>query len=180
MNYTKESLLPLYLDLIQKANFPLTDEELKSLVVNDFGLDNLEEEGFGLIDLLRSERVRVNLVVLLPNQSLPEHLHPAYENEKGKEETIRVLYGTTRVFIEGEPDTEINIPKGKEQWYTALKRIYLKVGEQFTVPAQVKHWFQAGENGSVNIAFQNRVNESHNVFYDPASDGCKISNENKY
>ena len=180
MKYTKESLLPLYLDLVQKANFPLTGEELKSFVVNDLGLDNLEEEGFGLIDLLRSERVRVNIIVLLPNQSLPEHLHQAYENERGKEETIRVLYGTKRVFVEGEPDSEINIPKGKERWYTALRRINLQVGEQFTVPAQVKHWFQAGETGSVNIAFQNRVNESHNVFYDPASDGCKISIENKY
>lgn len=180
MNYTKENLLPLYLGLIQKAHFSLTDEELKSLTVNDFGLDNLQEEGCGLLDLLRSERVRVNLLVLLPNQSLPEHLHPAYENERGKEETIRVLYGTTKVFFEGEPDTDIHIPKGKEQWYTALKKVDLKVGEQFTVPAQGKHWFQAGESGSVNIAFQNRVDESHNVFYDPASDGCKISNENKY
>lgn len=180
MNYTKEDLKPLYLELINKSNFPVTEEELKSLIVNDFGLDNLKEEGFGLIDLLRSERVRVNLIVLLPNQSLPEHLHPAYKNEKGKEETIRVLYGATNVFIEGEKATDIKIPKGKELWYTALKKIELKVGQQFTVPSNIKHWFQAGENGSVNIAFQNRVDESHNIFYDPASDGCKISNDNKY
>jgi D-lyxose ketol-isomerase len=180
MNSTKDELIPLYVELIQKANFPVSDEELKSLTVNDFGLDNLKEEGFGLVDLLRSERVRVNLIVLLPNQSLPEHLHPPYANEKGKEETIRVLYGTTRVFIEGEPDTDIRIPKGKEQWYTASKKIELKIGEQFTIPSNIKHWFQAGNNGSVNIAFQNRVDESRNIFYDPESDGCKISNENLY
>ncbi len=51
MNYTKEDLKPLYLELINKSNFPVTEEELKSLIVNDFGLDNLKEEGFGLIDL---------------------------------------------------------------------------------------------------------------------------------
>ena len=118
MKYTKESLLPLYLDLVQKANFPLTGEELKSFVVNDLGLDNLEEEGFGLIDLLRSERVRVNIIVLLPNQSLPEHLHPAYENERGKEETIRVLYG---IRFSIDEDSRSSIKKKQSECFMELR-----------------------------------------------------------
>ena len=34
--------------------------------------------------------------------------------------------------------------------------------------------FQAGPAGSVNLTFQNRVDETKNIFDDPDSDGCPI------
>jgi len=180
MNTQIENVRNEYVTLLKISGFPLTEREVDSLEVKDFGLDNVRTEGFGLIDLLRTQTIRINLIVLLPHQTLPQHLHPSYDNEPGKEETLRVLYGTTRVFVEGAPSPCVDIPAGKEQWYTALKKIELDSGAQYSVPPNTKHWFQAGENGSVNIAFQNRVDESKNIFYDPDSDGCKISNEVKY
>jgi D-lyxose ketol-isomerase len=175
----KDELKRQAYELLEKSGFSLTHSELSSMEANDFGLDNFEEEGFFLIDLLRTDRVRVNLLILLPNQSLPQHLHPSYEDEEGKEETLRVLYGETKVYVEGdENNPEIRIPENKEPFYTSRHEIHLKLGEQYSVSPNTKHWFQAGPNGSVNIAFQNRVNEDHNVFYDPESAGCKISNEN--
>ncbi len=167
------------LELLHKSGFPVTDKELASAQVNDFGLNNIKEEGFVLIDLLRTEKVRTSILIMLPNQTLPQHMHPNYNSDNGKEETVRVLWGETKVFVEGEENySKINFPKGKEAYYTARHEINLKPGEQYSVPPTVKHWFQAGPQGSVNIAFQNRVNEDYNIFYDPESDGCKISNEN--
>jgi len=175
---TREIMMMQALDMLKKTGFFVTDKELEKASVTDFGLDNLDEEGFVLIDLLRTDFVRTNLMILMPNQTLPQHMHPAYGGTKGKEETVRVLYGQTKIYIEGEQNNlDVLIPKGKVNYYTALKEIKLEVGEQFSVPPNVKHWFQAGPDGSVNIAFQNRVNEDNNIFYDPESAGCKISNE---
>lgn len=173
-----ESVKQQALVLLKQSGFPVTDKELESAAVNDFGLDNIEEEGFVLIDLLRTDRVRTNLMIMLPYQTLPQHMHPHYDGPNGKEETIRVLQGQTKVYVEGEPNNpNMIIPKGKGDYYTARHEINLEVGEQYSVPPTVKHWFQAGPEGSVNIAFQNRVNEDYNEFYDPESAGCKISNE---
>ena len=172
-------LIEVAIELLKKAGFSLTKREIDSMEANDFGLSNFEEEGFFLIDLLRTDQVRTNLLILLPNQTLPQHLHPSYAHEKGKEETIRVLFGETKVFVEGDRNnSNIVIPKGKSEYYTSRHEIKLKVAEQYSVPPNVKHWFQASSEGSVNIAFQNRVNEDYNIFYDPESNGCKISNEN--
>ncbi|MGA2362578.1 MAG: D-lyxose/D-mannose family sugar isomerase [Candidatus Aminicenantales bacterium] len=162
-------------DLIRKSGFPLTEEEWQELQIDDFGLGHLFEEGFAFIDILRSPQLRVTILVLLPGQTLPQHLHPAYDQEPGKEETLRVLYGSTNVYIEGEPSNpRIHIPSGKTPHYTARQEIALTIGRHFTIPPMKEHWFQGGPQGSVNICFQNRVDETHNVFFDPRSSGCPI------
>ena len=164
-----------YVDLIRRSGFPLTAGEWETLEVNDFGLGNMPHEGFAFIDLLRSARLRITLLVLLPNQSLPQHVHPAYEGEQGKEETIRVLFGRTKVYVRGEvTGTAMVIPAGKDRYYTARREIEIGSGEQYTVAPAIEHWFQGGAEGSVNICFQNRVDENKNMFWDPASTGCPI------
>ncbi|MCG8526233.1 MAG: hypothetical protein MI748_07640 [Opitutales bacterium] len=166
--------------LLKLSGFHITQEELSTLKLNDFGLDNLPTEGFAFIDLLRTELVRVTLMVLQPHQALPQHKHPPYEGEPtGKEESVRTLYGEFRVYDEGENNAKFaKIPSGKEPYYTSLNEHVLKVGDQYSVAPNTAHWFQAGPDGAVVIAFQNRVVEDHNIFYDPASDGCPIPTEN--
>ncbi len=165
--------------LLMKSGFPVTQKELDTLNVNDFGLNNLSEEGCVFFDLLRTEKLRITILILLPNQTLPQHMHPAYEDEKGKEESVRSLWGIFKVYVEGnENQNNLNLPEGKAEFYTARKEYALKPGEQYTVPPHIKHWFQAGEKGAVAIAFQNRVNEDYNVFYDPQSTGCYIPKKN--
>jgi hypothetical protein len=88
-----------YVDLLCRSGFPLTDAELSALEISDFGLGNLRSEGFAFIDILRSPRLRITMIALLPNQTLPQHVHPPYEGESGKEETLRVLLGQTKVGI---------------------------------------------------------------------------------
>ena len=164
-----------YLNLFNRSGFPVTDAEWKAMEISDFGLGNLRSEGFAFIDILRSERLRITLIALLPNQALPQHVHPPYEGEQGKEETLRVLSGQTKVYIKGEAtDSDMLIPSGKEPFYTARQQVCLNPGEQYTVPPDIEHWFQGGPEGSVNICFQNRVDENKNHFCDPRSLGCPI------
>lgn len=162
-------------DLIGKSGLVLSSDEWSQLAVNDMGLENFSNEGFVFVDILRSERVRITVLVLLPDQSLPQHLHPSYEGEPGKEETLRVLYGNTKVFVEGQAGSDIKIPAGKEQYYTARQEISLDAGGQYSIAPGIKHWFQAGPEGSVNMTFQNRVDETKNIFDDPESLGCPIT-----
>jgi D-lyxose ketol-isomerase len=165
-----------YVELIRRSGFPVTAGEREALEVNDFGLKNMPHEGFAFIDLLRSPRLRITLLVLLPNQSLPQHVHPPYEEEQGKEETIRVLFGQTKVYVKGgATNPAMVIPAGKVSYYTARQEISMIAGEQYTVAPGIEHWFQGGPEGSVNICFQNRVDENRNLFWDPVSTGCPIS-----
>lgn len=155
-------------ELIQKSGFILLPQDWEKLILHDFGLGNFAEEGAAVIDLLRTERLRITLLILLPNQSLPQHKHPAYEKEKGKEETIRVLYGRTNVYVEGvKNNLSLHIPQNKNDYYTAQHEINLGPGQQYTIGSGVNHWFQAGMEGSVNLEFQNRVDETKNIFADP-------------
>jgi len=171
----KKTIQPKYVNLLSRSGFPITDAEWKSLEINDFGLGNLRYEGFGFIDILRTSRLRITLIALLPNQTLPQHVHPPYEGELGKEETIRNLAGQTKVYIRGKASNpDIRIPMGKNSYYTAGQEIILNPGEQYTVPPDIEHWFQGGPEGSVNICFQNRVDETKNRFWDPQSFGCPI------
>jgi len=160
--------------LIRRTGLVFTPEEWAKLAVNDFSLGRLRIEGWAFIDLLRTPRTRITLLVLLPHQTLPEHLHPAYEGEAGKEETLRCLWGQTKVVVPGEPTPGLLIPEGKDHYYTVRHAITLQPGEQCTVPPLTKHWFQAGPEGAVNMAFQNRVDETLNIFTDPGSSGCPI------
>jgi len=162
-----------YADLVSRSGFPFTEAEGQALEVSDFGLGNLRSEGFGFIDILRSERLRITLIILLPNQSLPQHMHPSYEGEQGKEETIRVLLGHTKVYVRGAANNpSMLIPAGKESFYSARQEIRLSPGGQHTISSGIEHWFQGGPEGSVNICFQNRVDETKNRFWDPQSTGC--------
>jgi len=74
----KEDARRQAVELIRESGFPVTEEEMSELRVEDFGLGRVFEEGFAFIDILQSSRLRVTLLVLLPGQTLPQHLHPAY------------------------------------------------------------------------------------------------------
>lgn len=163
------------MELVRRSGFPLSPTDWAELKVNDFGLGNLPAEGFVFADLLRTDRMRVTLLVLLPGQTLPEHRHPPYDTEPGKEETLRCLFGQARIYVPGGSNTPtIAIPEGKEPYYTSRHEVVISAGEQFSVKPNLAHWFQGGPEGAVCLAFQNRVDENRNVFTDPRSTGCPI------
>jgi D-lyxose ketol-isomerase len=154
--------------LIDRTGLPITDKERAELSVCDFGLGNVRVEGVQYIDLVLTPIVRISLLVLLPDQSLPQHRHPAHDQSAGKEETARAVMGEPRVYTPG-PD-RLNagfIVQGKEEHYTARNETVLNPGRTLTVAPELEHWFQAGPAGAVLFTFQNRVDESLNIFTDP-------------
>jgi D-lyxose ketol-isomerase len=45
--------------------------------------------------------------------------------------------------------------------------IVLGPGEQFTIPANTLHWFQAGDEGAIVSEFSTRSRDELDVFTDP-------------
>lgn len=159
--------------MISQSGFVLSAGDLSALAVDDFGLGHFESEGFVWVDLLRSAKVRVALITLLPGQSLPQHVHPPYEGEAGKEETMRVLWGQARIYVPGPANNpNVAVPPGKEAYYTVYHEVILEAGDQYAISSNTEHWFQGGPEGAVTITFQNRVDETRNIFKDGR--GCPI------
>lgn len=172
---TEQQIKQEALALLKKSGFPVSDAEMREIKVNDFGLGNPRIEGFTFVDLLRTDRLRITLHMLLPNQTLPQHQHPPYDDEIGKEEIIRTVWGQFKIYDEGGGSAEgLRIPEGKESYYTVYHETVLNPGDQYRVKPGVDHWFQGGPEGAVALAFQNRVDENRNIFYDPGSLGCPI------
>jgi len=157
------------IDLIRESGIHVSDVELRTLLLVDYGLDNFREEGVGLIDIVYTDALRLKILALLPNQTLPQHVHPPYEGFVGKEETLRVIHGSIRVYLPGRETIRAgSIPAGKEAYYTCREEHILRPIEQITIAPGVDHWFQAGDEGLVAYAFYPQAVESHNRFLDPS------------
>ena len=161
----KKSILELY----NKANIILTEEEKNKLEIVDFGLNDIYNEGLQLIIYVNNERYCAKEMVLLPKQACPEHKHPTRKNgDTGKQETFRCKYGMVYLYTEEENGKgDIQKPERNSKYYTAEKRIVLFPGDQYTIPANTKHWFRAGEEGAVITEFSSNSEDSSDVFTNP-------------
>ncbi|MBO0454221.1 D-lyxose/D-mannose family sugar isomerase [Candidatus Enterococcus murrayae] len=160
-------------ELYKKSKIVLTDEELASIDYADFSLSNIEEEGLNLILYVNNNRYCAKEMVLLPNQTCPEHMHPDLENGlEGKQETFRCRWGEVFLYVEGDAPLDsdtisVSLVNGKEDYYTAGKEIHLKPGEQYTIAPKIKHWFKAGKDGAVISEFSSPSYDEFDVFTDP-------------
>ncbi len=154
--------------MIKEANILITDREAESIDVADFGLSSIRQEGVQILTHFSTDRISGKILVLLPNQTEPEHWHPPVDNDPGKEEIIRAVSGNLRFYIPGE-DTlkEGFIPQGKEHCYTMRHEVVLKPGDQLHLPPGTKHWFQAGSEGAVMYSFSTCVRDGFDKFTDP-------------
>jgi D-lyxose ketol-isomerase len=78
----------------------------------------------------------------------PEHRHPPFDGTPGKEETFRCRRGSVDLYVAGE-------------------RIALEPGQQFTIPPDTPHWFQAGDLGAVVSEFSSTSRDDLDIFADP-------------
>jgi len=156
-------------DALQRAGIVLTDEERDHIEVATFGLDDLEREGLQLITYENNDRYCAKELVLFPLQTCPEHRHPPVGDDPGKKETFRCRRGTVYLYVEGEPTQSIaaSLPAGSEAHYTVFREIVLRPGEQYTIPPDTKHWFQAGEDGAVVSEFSSTSRDEYDIFTDP-------------
>lgn len=154
----------------ERAGIVLTPQEQETLEVADFGLQDVETVGLQLVTYINTERVCAKEMVLFPNQTCPEHRHPPFPGYPGKEETFRCRYGTVYLYVEGEPTAERTAmpPRLGQEYYTVFHEVRLMPGEQYTIPIDTKHWFQAGEAGAVVSEFSTPSYDEEDVFTDPA------------
>ena len=104
-----------------------------------------------------------------PHQTCPEHRHPVISREyPGKEETFRCRWGKMYLYVPGVRlfTTKATAPTGREKTYTVWNEIELNPGEQYTVPPNTLHWFQAGPEGAVVSEFSTRSVDENDIFTD--------------
>ncbi|MED4582709.1 D-lyxose/D-mannose family sugar isomerase [Brevibacillus choshinensis] len=156
-------------EILHKAGLLLTEEEQKNIEIADMGLGHLETEGLQLFTYINTDRYCAKELVLFPRQTCPEHLHPSVHGEPGKQETFRCRWGTVYLYVEGEETASIqaNPPAGKEAVYTAKHEIILTPGQQYTIPPNTKHWFQASDEGAIVSEFSSTSRDEFDVFTDP-------------
>lgn len=157
------------MDYLRKANIVLTPEEQKNIEVADFGLGDLENTGLELVVYVNTDRYCAKELVLFPRQTCPEHRHPPVNGDPGKMETFRCRWGEVYLYVEGEPtpNPKGKPPTGREKHYTVWHEIVLRPGEQYTIPPNTKHWFQAGDEGAVVSEFSSTSRDEADIFTDP-------------
>ena len=157
-------------DYLAMAGIVLTDEESLSIEVADFGLGEVRTTGLQLVTYVNTERVCAKELVLLPSQTCPEHRHPPVGGEPGKEETFRCRWGLVYLYVEGPPVERPHArpPAGRESTYTVWHEVVLHPGQQWTIPPNTLHWFQADDEGAVVSEFSTRSRDEFDIFTDPA------------
>jgi D-lyxose ketol-isomerase len=136
-------------EMLADAGIVLTSAERARIEVADFGLGRLEELGLQLVVYVNTERVCAKELVLFPHQACPEHRHPLVGADPGKEETFRCRRGTVLLHVEGEDEIELG------------------PGEQYTIPPNTLHSFEAGSEGAVISEFSTTSRDALDVFSDP-------------
>jgi D-lyxose ketol-isomerase len=151
------------------AGIALSAREIEEIEVADFGLGRLAEIGLEVVVYVNTERVCAKELVLFPGQTCPEHRHPPFDGTPGKEETFRVRAGLVQLHVEGEPTPQPKARPARAELgvYTAGREIELRPGEQWTVPANTRHWFQAGPEGAIVSEFSTHSRDDLDVFTDP-------------
>lgn len=156
--------------LLAKAGTVLSAQDKEHIEITDFKLGKLKQMGLQLITFINNERYCAKQLVLFPQQNCPEHRHPPFENNIGKQETFRCLFGEVYLYVEGQPteDPQAIPPQDHQQWYTAKHEIHLRPGDQYTIAPNTKHWFQAGNDGAVIAEFSSQSRDEFDIFTDPA------------
>jgi len=160
--------LEFTLDMLSKANIAISSNEIKEIEVTDFGLGNYPLEGAQIVTLLNTHKVGFKIICLMEGQYLPEHMHTASLGEEGKEETLRAIYGTARVFIPAEVILQIpRLPVGKELFYTSRHEVALNPPEQLTILPDTPHWILGGCGGCVVYSVSSWARCALDPFTDP-------------
>jgi D-lyxose ketol-isomerase len=135
--------------MLDAAGIVVTPREREQIEIADFGLGRLDEIGLQIVVYVNTDRVCAKELVLFPHQRCPEHRHPPFESEPGKEETFRVRYGVVHLHVEGADD------------------IVLRPGDQYTIPPNTLHSFEAGDEGAIVSEFSTTSRDALDVFTDP-------------
>jgi len=155
--------------ILAEAGIALSPVEAASIEVADMGLDRLPEEGLELVIYENNDRYCAKELVLFPGQTCPEHRHPPVHGQPGKQETFRCRKGVVWLYVEGPASAPIQatVPKESQAHYTVFHELALNPGDQYTIPPNTLHWFQAGPDGAVVSEFSSPSRDEFDIFTDP-------------
>jgi D-lyxose ketol-isomerase len=147
----------------------ITPSERENIEIAEFGLGELEKTGLELVNYINTDRYCAKELILFPRQTCPEHRHPNLTGSAGKMETFRCRWGRVWLYIEGEatPGFKGTPPSGSEAHYNVFHEITLNPGEQYTIPPNTLHWFQAGDDGAIVSEFSSTSHDESDIFTDP-------------
>ncbi len=156
--------------LLKKAHIAITPREEEEIEVSDFGLGDIDNVGLLVVVYENNDRYCAKEIVLLPRQICPEHRHPPVGgNEPGKQETFRCRWGEVFLYVPGEPTPKplARIPERYKEYFTIWKEIVLRPGDQYTLPPDTLHWFQAGDEGAILSEFSSTSRDENDIWTDP-------------
>lgn len=154
---------------LTQAGVHLTDAQRDQIEIAELGLGRFEQEGLALVVYVNNDRYCAKELVMFPRQTCPEHRHPPVGADPGKQETFRCRWGKVWLYVEGPPSSPIHarLPQGSESYYTVRHQVELNSGDQYTIPPNTLHWFQAGDQGAVISEFSSASRDEFDVFTDP-------------
>ena len=158
------------LELLRKARVRLTPLEKDNIEVSDLGLGDLRHVGLQVVVYENNDRYCAKELVLLPRQICPEHKHPPIDQRNiGKQETFRCRWGEVYLYVAGDraPKPKARVPAKHREHLKVWHEIIMRPGDQYTIPPNGLHWFQAGDNGAVISEFSSTSTDERDVFTDP-------------
>lgn len=155
--------------MMERAGMIVSPKDREAIEIAEMGLSDLERTGLELLVYVNTDRYCAKELVLFPRQTCPEHRHPPVGSDPGKMETFRCRWGRVWLYVEGAPMRELQarIPSGDEAHYTVFHEIDLMPGDQYTIPPNVKHWFQAADEGAIVSEFSSTSRDEFDIFTDP-------------
>jgi len=155
--------------LLTQVGIALTPQEREQIEIVELGLGEVERTGLQIVVYINTDRYCAKELVLFSRQTCPEHKHPPVGVEPGKMETFRCRWGRVWLYVEGEPTKEYKaqVPAGSEAYYTVFHEIELHPGDQYTIPPNTLHWFQADDEGAIISEFSSTSRDEFDIFTDP-------------
>jgi D-lyxose ketol-isomerase len=158
------------IEMLDRAGIVITELEKQSVEIADLGVGDLERVGIEVVQYINNDRYCAKELVLFPWQICLEHRHPKVsDNNPGKMETFRCRWGEVYLYTEGDPtpDPKARVPETYLPHLNVWNEIILMPGEQYTIPKNTLHWFQAGAEGCVVSEFSSASTDENDVFTDP-------------
>jgi D-lyxose ketol-isomerase len=157
-------------EMCRRAGIALSPAEREVMEIADFGLGDFGRYGFEIVTYANTDRYCAKEIILFPRQICPEHRHPRVsDSNPGKQETFRCRWGEAYLYVSGPPtpDPKAVIPPDHESFFTARREIVLRPGDQFTLPPDSLHWFQAGDEGAILSEFSSTSTDENDVWTNP-------------
>jgi len=157
------------LEYFDKSHLVIREDEKEKVEVADFGLSDLENFCIMTLTFFNTERISAKVIVVPPRRICPEHWHPPVGNDPGKEEIMRLRWGTLYLYVEGEPTLypKAILPEYRRKYFTVWHEIVMRPGDQYYFKPGIKHWFQAGDEGAVIDDYSTCSRDALDQFTDP-------------